>query len=1275
MNEKTKQYVTSYIEKKYESDQSKKGIALRALDSIDFFEPNVKENQDIKTLIDHGTNYINEYSNPAVVALFDEYEISTSSTVEELTSKRDELLKNIQDRASATYYLGGFNKYLREYISTFRDFEQMIEYVNTKETTLEQDTEASTLTAASWAEFTTELKSEGNDARTTDENSSTYAYEEDEEVERVNLGSDTLIPIEYIEGTNIPKPRLRGKYETIDSYNNFLVSYFAKYNSDVLVPLVEDDRNEYQKRLDIAIDSIKFYLDDLKSSLAELSSEYDRLIIERRETQEDIDYFKYKLKQTGKNVFITEDEISTYELLIATNEEKISMFNEFINKYEATLDKVNELSYRLFGEKYLEGDKYFTLSLDITDIEKDGSLSPFMTIIDRESIKKFTNYTLDKDNNRVIKPRYVVSKDDIESTDYASLIESFIKKVDDENDDLLLDFDVIKNSNIRVIVGDSTYVIAFDKVNDFVKDAVKAKDNTLNAGDYTKTLSYPKINPAIIEKDNEDSVVQSAPLADDEVFVAHDAPVEPLPVEPVVEHEATDPAVEQQIDELLQEVQEEQDNSQEIETPITKEEVEEKKEETKNEVVVEPTIETEVTSQVEPTEDILEWDPRLTEEQILEALSRDIYEPVGDEYEQYLAELGLKPIKKEKVEEVKEENPFENMTDEEISDEIKALWEKVLATGEEATPEEEDRFFALSKEQDRRKSLIGNTKHVVGSAVEEQVEEKNNEEEQTTEETNKVVDENDNKEQQVEQTETDVQDNNGQQDEQKETDAQDNNGQQDDQTTQVDDKQTDDQSTQVDDENKNEQQTTDQIKNGNQTTQVDDNAKNEQQSTVQTKQEEQTTQIDDQTKNEQQTTDQSKNGDQTTQVEDDAKNDQQTDDQAKKDDQTTQAVDKTKNEQPKSEDTTSTEDGKTDKNMYKVVATRVPKNIKSTTIFGLLALGFFCLIEPPLGVALGSLSAGSAALLQIPNLESMLYKHKLNKIAKRNNVKFYYLSNGKIEVRTRDKKPRPLNAEELAKLQKEIDEKFNKKRDSELPRVTVDTLENAFIPPFGDDGRYFVGIGHDKKLKKVDEEFSKVLDAWNSATPKSRVVKDAPEKTKKHSKITQQIIDQLDFGPEDGESPEVNQEAVKKLIDSIHILNPDFTGQFTQDKSDGRWFIELEEPEKINLPEGIIYKEGVGFIDSRNTEYSDVLIEVTKKQKDVSKDSRKTTDNQTVDPLTQSLTNQVKDISAQDLVEKYGEHLLDEEFVTRLIEEQIVDEEIVQQAVEFVREYAPKKSR
>ena len=42
-----------------------------------------------------------------------------------------------------------------------------------------------------------------------------------------------------------------------------------------------------------------------------------------------------------------------------------------------------------------------------------------------------------------------------------------------------------------------------------------------------------------------------------------------------------------------------------------------------------------------------QWDPRLTEEQILDAYARDIYEPVGREYEMFLSDLGLSPIKNE----------------------------------------------------------------------------------------------------------------------------------------------------------------------------------------------------------------------------------------------------------------------------------------------------------------------------------------------------------------------------------------------------------------------------------------------------------------------------------------------------------------------------------------------------------------------------------------------------------------------------------------------------
>ena len=42
----------------------------------------------------------------------------------------------------------------------------------------------------------------------------------------------------------------------------------------------------------------------------------------------------------------------------------------------------------------------------------------------------------------------------------------------------------------------------------------------------------------------------------------------------------------------------------------------------------------------------MDWHPDLTQEQILYALEKDIYEPVGQEYEQFLHELGLEPVEK-----------------------------------------------------------------------------------------------------------------------------------------------------------------------------------------------------------------------------------------------------------------------------------------------------------------------------------------------------------------------------------------------------------------------------------------------------------------------------------------------------------------------------------------------------------------------------------------------------------------------------------------------------
>ncbi|MBR6072838.1 MAG: hypothetical protein IKP76_00770 [Bacilli bacterium] len=79
-----------------------------------------------------------------------------------------------------------------------------------------------------------------------------------------------------------------------------------------------------------------------------------------------------------------------------------------------------------------------------------------------------------------------------------------------------------------------------------------------------------------------------------------------------------------------------------------------------------------VVPEVKPTPVVVEktnntkpgWDPRLTEEQILDAYSRDIYEPVGQEYEMFLREHGLDPIKVETKTEPKWDP---RLTDEQIA--------------------------------------------------------------------------------------------------------------------------------------------------------------------------------------------------------------------------------------------------------------------------------------------------------------------------------------------------------------------------------------------------------------------------------------------------------------------------------------------------------------------------------------------------------------------------------------------------------------------------------
>ena len=94
----------------------------------------------------------------------------------------------------------------------------------------------------------------------------------------------------------------------------------------------------------------------------------------------------------------------------------------------------------------------------------------------------------------------------------------------------------------------------------------------------------------------------------------------------------------------------------------------------------------------EDTTAIPQWDSRLTGEQILKAYQRNIFEPVGPEYEQYLNKLGLgQPVvteeqipievaaKEQTIEEepveaeepvVENEQPIHEMTDEEVAEEL-----------------------------------------------------------------------------------------------------------------------------------------------------------------------------------------------------------------------------------------------------------------------------------------------------------------------------------------------------------------------------------------------------------------------------------------------------------------------------------------------------------------------------------------------------------------------------------------------------------------------------
>ena len=121
--------------------------------------------------------------------------------------------------------------------------------------------------------------------------------------------------------------------------------------------------------------------------------------------------------------------------------------------------------------------------------------------------------------------------------------------------------------------------------------------------------------------------------------------IEPAPIE-AVEEKSFDEAAEEEFINLTpsRELVEEKQLPAEVETPVDEEKSfdEEAEEEFINLTPSREVVKSEETKPIPViSSDKQAWDPRLTTEQILEALSRDIYEPVGPEYEQFLGELGL----------------------------------------------------------------------------------------------------------------------------------------------------------------------------------------------------------------------------------------------------------------------------------------------------------------------------------------------------------------------------------------------------------------------------------------------------------------------------------------------------------------------------------------------------------------------------------------------------------------------------------------------------------
>ena len=420
------------------------------------------------------------------------------------------------------------------------------------------------------------------------------------------------------------------------------------------------------------------------------------------------------------------------------------------NCYDYTLLKDNEEIFEYENEakaferitgKTFDPDKYMIRQAN--GAYDDGYDNPINTIsiwnksLNEAAVKKVEELIEDlkKEKRRL---SYTLLKDDEEIMEYESAAQAFERIMG-------IPFDPNK---YEIRQGTGAYDDGYD--NPINTISIWSKDPSITQADVDNKdeVEMPQEVEKPIVEDKEEIVNPYANITDEDLRNRIRDTWERVVNTSQGEVDANDPLL-AEYDDLIAEDLRRRENAREEQQSVIEEPVIEEP------VVEEPVVETPAKEEV--AEEKPQWDPRLREDQILDALSRDIYEPVGPEYEQFLNELGLGDLSRnnetpdntedlslsdEELDEARERIVEPTPDKEDTKEEEETPSEK---TTEEMSDEELENLInrlnqereRLNRERDRRNSERNNNQ----GTVEPTPDKEQTEEQQPTEEKDKETEE------------------------------------------------------------------------------------------------------------------------------------------------------------------------------------------------------------------------------------------------------------------------------------------------------------------------------------------------------------------------------------------------------------------------------------------------------------------------------------------------------------------------------------------------------